>query len=49
MTGEKLREASCSFFPSAKAQSVIAVYGEEAKLRRANERLGGKLEIEPLV
>ena len=49
MTLERLRDDSRQFFASARAGSVIAVYGGEEKLRRANERLGGKLEIEPLI
>ncbi|MDQ5984582.1 MAG: hypothetical protein CSYNP_00277 [Syntrophus sp. SKADARSKE-3] len=48
MTAEKISEASCRFFESAKAKSVIVVYGEDGKLRRANEQLGGRLEIETL-
>jgi len=48
MTAEKMQADACPFFESARSRSVIAVYGEEEKLRKANERLGGKLEIESL-
>ncbi|MDD5170663.1 MAG: insulinase family protein, partial [Syntrophales bacterium] len=49
MTAERMQEMSCRFFEAAKAKSVIAVYGEAEKLKRANETLKGKLAIEPLV
>ncbi len=49
MTVENIRDTCCRFFESTKSRGVIAVYSEEEKLRRANEQLGGKLEIEPLI
>lgn len=49
MTVEKLRASAGRFFEAAQDRGVIAVYGGEEKIRRANEqKLGGKLEIEAL-
>ena len=49
MTVEKMRQATCAFFEASKPGGVIAVYGAEEKLRRANEVLEKKLHIEALV
>ena len=48
MTVDQLRHATKFFFESVQDQGVVAVYGAEEKIRRANEELDRPLEIEAL-
>jgi len=49
MTPEILHEAARSYFTPRAKSGVIAVYASEENLRKANEVLETKLEVEPLV
>jgi len=49
MKPEILHEAAQSFFTEAKKSAVVAVYAPDESLRKANEILDAKLQVESLV
>ena len=48
MTVDQLRDTSRRFFESVQDKGVVAVYGADEKIRRANEGMDSPLEIEAL-